>query len=134
MLMDKPNKPVRATFTHGGDAQGLGRMVIRLRWDDSDPRGPFWVDFEVHEVVALVHPDMAMHYTRAGADHNLDTTPDLDLAEAVVHGFVKWDGCTQVYWDEPMHVDSESDLEALFEAVRIARREAVAAMGATGCS
>ena len=126
----KQAKPVRATFVHGGDAQGLGRLVIRLRWNDGEVRKePAIVDFEVLEVVALVHPHMTPHYRREGTDRPMDTTEELDLAQPVVHGFVKFDGCTQAWWDEPMHVDHEDSLNALFEAVRIARREAMAVLG-----
>lgn len=49
------------------------------------------------------------------------STADLAQAELQLEGFVKWDGCTQL-WVNRVHVDDLVDLDAFLEAIREARR------------
>jgi hypothetical protein len=100
-------------------------FTVLLRWDDPDgdhAPWPNWVDFEIVEAPEV---NGERRY-RSRKDGTYSTDPE--DSERIINGFVKWDGCTQ-WWAECAHVDDESGQDALLAAVRIARAEAIDAMG-----
>lgn len=121
-VIDK--KPVRHEYwTHG---QELGSYLVRFRWDSEGDDKPTWIDFEVHEVVtqSLENDDPQFQITDELCD---GTTDNPDLAEPTVSGFVKWDGCTQIYFpSEPaIHADGQGDLTCLFNCLLDVRTKAL---------
>ena len=137
--------PLQETFRHDTDAE-FGRTIC-LYWETpaEDSPGPsriLWVDFEVFEAVgrgtthpvraptgstqvvarSYVHDDRAplVYYATEDREFMSGLTADLDCAVWTVRGFVKFDGCTQVYFPGdvgPVHYDSAAGLRGLFGAI-----------------
>ncbi len=100
---------------------------IRLWGNPSGEGEQYWIDFEVFAVEGYeTENPSARIFQKIGETSNFPGTTDLDEAEPVAHGFVKWDGCTQ--FDMDVHIDSKEQLEALFNAVLKARALAADAM------
>ncbi len=113
----------------------FGRWIL-LYWSEAQKERPLWIDFEVIEGVGCLveKTERGLEVGGAGAgpimfyateDRQVfgaagaDTTT-LDLNQAVwsARGFVKWDGCTQVYFPEgPFHHDSQAELRGAFGAI-----------------
>jgi hypothetical protein len=93
------------------------RVVERFHYSDSDHFGTTlvfeyeadgsWVNFEAHEVVGFTESPTVkgsydvpryekFNYTGSG-----DETNNLDDACPQVHGMIKWDGCSHVYFGNP---------------------------------
>lgn len=111
--------------THRGDFV-VGAMptksIVRL-WSDENSNGELmWVDFAIVEVVSD-----ATATTRGLYMSDPNPVENIDEADAVCSGFVKWDGCTQFKVDA--HADHRNDLEHLFTAIGEARRFAAELMG-----
>lgn len=114
----------------GLDAQhALGSFVLRRFWKANGDGRVLWVDFELFECTSYPtdNPD-AWEFERKGAMEGWDTTPNLDEAQPVAEGFVKWDGCTQ-FDVASVHVDSKHGLLNLFHGIGEARRLCAEAMG-----
>ena len=105
----------------------LGRYLIRTRLVN-----PYVADFEVF---AVVYEESGSSFCqRRGAITPLDATSNLDEAETIAHGDVKFDGCTnfiiQEGDDTMAHTCSLAYFRELLEAVAEARRFAAALMPA----
>jgi hypothetical protein len=85
-----------------------------------------WVDFEIIEVLGF-EKDGRECYNRRDSSRSPDPLYELDNAEPIASGFVKWDGCTQFNAD--IHIDGRAHLEHLLEAIAEARRLAAELMG-----
>lgn len=109
--------PLRESFDV--TLRGRARYHVRLHWHDHEGGPPFSVAFDIFEIVGG-EPRLY-----AGG---MMPTPDIDQAESVLHGFVKWDGCTQ-WWADCAHADDPETLDELLGTLRIARHHGVAAIG-----
>lgn len=78
-----------------------------------------WVNFAIYEYVSNGRERI---YEVPEAVSWADNTTDPDEAQPLVHGFVKWDGCTQFWCDDLIHVDDREDLERWMAAIAHARR------------
>jgi hypothetical protein len=123
--MSEMKKPVCLKI----QANKIGDFAIWLRCDtlpewteESGARRTHWVDFEIFEAVGRENDGTLLF-----GEHFF---PELEIANPTVHGFVKWDGCTQFWFGDPAdshdgaHVDSKADLDKLFAAIHLARAEA----------
>lgn len=120
--------PVQQTYwTHG---QELGSYLVRFRWDPDEESRVYWIDFEVHEVTTT---DMDGNPSfMVGLELNEGLTENPDEALPTVQGFVKWDGCTQIWFSDesPMiHADCQEDLTCLFSCLTEIREKALDVMG-----
>lgn len=126
--------PLREILRHD-DGCPFGRWIL-LYWSEDTKGGPLWIDFEIIEGVGCLveKSERGVHLGSAGAgpvvfyatEHRQligpvgvdTTTTDLNRAIWSVQGFVKWDGCTQVYFpDGPLHHDSQAELRGTFGAI-----------------
>lgn len=134
------NKTIRKEFR-------VDDFAIRLRWenqaaweaandqDKAQTRPTYWIDFEIFAIVGRKSDDSVLYY-RKGADFELSDrngvdplTESLDESEPSVHGFVKWDGCTQMWFDDqPVHFDERISMEQLFAAIAECRKQALIIM------
>lgn len=73
----------------------LGDFGFRLRWSVSD----YWADVEAFEIQGL--DDDGPAFLTAGWQNSGDLATDTDAAEKYLHGFVKWDGCTELDMGRP---------------------------------
>jgi hypothetical protein len=134
----RSDKPVGKEFTCGASIDNPGRTAthwLRLRWDPTKTipvqcpaegmpdEAPYWVDFEVYEIKAIL----------STGELEFDDGKDgfakaIDDAIPIVHGFVKWDGCTQIWVPElaePLHWDEQSGIEDAARAIVEVRRYAI---------
>jgi hypothetical protein len=118
---------------------GFGHVV---RWAHAEPddQGVLWVDFAIYEQHGLhdVTYDSngktiggTAHYEKPNATSSHDTTPDIDAALPFVHGFVKWDGCTQWWQNGGGHIDHRDDYDRLVDVLKLARKVAAELMPST---
>ncbi len=109
---------------------------VRLRGKRNDDDQSFtWIDFEVFTVPAFSEGAPSFYATDefeiAGERGGLTT--DIDAAFPSVTGFVKGDGCTQMWFhDQPVHFDSEDGMQAMFDAIKSARVKALDVMRESG--
>ena len=119
--------PLREALEHVVDTS-FGRTIC-LYWSDEKPT---WIDFEIfeaigreipgHQGIAIsTRPDgdgKPLYYATEDRELTKGVTTDLDRAMWTVRGFVKFDGCTQVYFPEgPVHYDDREGLRGLFAAI-----------------
>lgn len=118
--------PLQEQFNHA-DGSVFG-CIIRLYWTVSGTSGhqpTHWIDFEIFEAVGLdgVRDDSPpLYYATESRELSDGVTTDLDKAVPDVSGFVKWDGCTQVYFsadrDTPaLHYDDRAGLAGILAAI-----------------
>ncbi len=126
--------PLREILRHD-DGCLFGRWIL-LYWDDYRKKGPLWIDFEIIEGVACLieESEDGLHVGASGAGPVLFyateeralfglagakmTTIDLNAAVWTVRGFVKQDGCTQVYLPPgPLHHDDREGLRGAMGAI-----------------
>ena len=127
--------PLQKTIRLGAAA---GDYVVRLYWRAHEDGSVLWVDFDAIQIVGIERGGDGDReiYSRRGSDASPDPVYSLDEAELAVHGFVKFDGCTQFRLGSSrdgglVHVDSLGEIERLFEAIRAARYQAAQAMPGT---
>jgi hypothetical protein len=107
------NRPLREVIRYEASFGG----VICLYWTDERPT---WIDFEIFEPAGIVNADCPIYYATEKRDSTVvdGITTDFDRAIWTVRGFVKVDGCTQVYFPEgPLHYDDATGFQALFAAI-----------------
>jgi hypothetical protein len=102
--------------------------LVRLFGDEQGGSGVIWVDFEVIEV-PMYEQGKPVFYRKEWISL-ADNTQDPNEADAVVSGYVKWDGCTEFKLD--VHVCSGKGMDELFFAIKRARYEAAMLMGPSG--
>jgi hypothetical protein len=91
-----------------------------------------WQIFQIMESFdATGAPEEPLLVARKGARSNMDGVPvtDLDNAEVLIHGGVKWDGCANWAIDNgatAIHHCEASHLKTLLEAITLAHRLAAA--------
>lgn len=108
--------------------------MIHLYWKSpsaDEITRPVWIDFEIFEAIGRESPG-ALICTRPGSEgrplyYATDArdmcakdglTADLSRATWAVRGFVKFDGCTQVYFPRgPLHYDDKASLRGLFGSI-----------------
>lgn len=116
------SNPVGLEWFIGRD---LGDWFVRLRWD-SEADVVHWIDIELFEIASL-DPDGSPMFRNSP-----EIGPDLSTVASVpdLSGFVKWDGCSQFYFPEApgpqFHFDDDRSVVRVFEAIREARRVAMA--------
>lgn len=119
-------KTLLETVVVGDYDKGMCEFHIRL-WSDYPPDERYWIDWEVFEVLGVeLNGERTRTFWKRGDTASLPGTTDLDEAEPVAEGMVKWDGCTQFTMDA--HIDGRTQLEGLFDAVLRARKLAARAM------
>jgi len=106
-----------------GNPNEIHTYVVRLYADEWSNGEIGIVDFKIHQIAGLTaeKDGQALYLT-----NDSHMTENLDEAEAIVGGTVKWDGCTQFHAD--VHVDHRSDLEGLCKAILEARKLAAKTM------
>ena len=102
-----------------------GDYLLRMFWDDGLIEVEVTsVDFEIYEIVMLAD-NSGFEYHVKGADSSSEFTPNIEEAQIMINGFIKWDGCMQFYLrDEPLHVDEDIQLDQLLATLKSAREEA----------
>jgi hypothetical protein len=69
------------------------------------------VDYTIYDMAAVV----PVLWRRVGATDGFDMTDNIEDAEMYLHGEVKWDGCSNWYFDEQdrvmLHGCSKSDVQ-----------------------
>lgn len=98
----------------------------RQDWKDlgytavADAHG-YHVEYKIYEISGE-YEDGRLCWTRKGASSNMDAVDDLADAEVYFHGGVKWDGCSNWWFDEQergvmLHACNKHGLLALGEAM-----------------
>jgi len=104
-------------LTLGGDTS----PTYAVRWAfEASPT--YSVDFAIYQTISNGKEPI---YQIPDATGWGDSTTDIDHGRPLCHGFVKWDGCTQFWFDDSVHVDSHGDLTDLFAAIEHARKVAL---------
>lgn len=101
----------------------LQTFVARLYWKPHDGK-VLWIDFDLYQPTEQTMQDgrcTEERFLRPGAIQSDETTANLDDAEAIAAGFVKWDGCTQ-FDVADIHVDHRAELERIFNAILETRK------------
>lgn len=76
----------------------FGEFGFRVRWAVSD----YWANVEVYEIIAIECDTERVLFAREDARClPTDSTDNIDGAEKYLEGFVKWDGCTELYQGQP---------------------------------
>lgn len=113
--------PLQEQLNHD-DGSAFGR-VIRLYWTPNEASGhqpTHWIDFEIFEAVGLdgVRDDSPpLYYATESRELSDGVTTDLNKAVPDVHGFVKWDGCTQIHFPDGLHYDDRAGLAGILATV-----------------
>ena len=119
--------PLRETFRHDADTN-FGR-VICLYWSEDALVRPHWIDFEIFEAVGRESPGAListrpnqdgapLYYTTEKREITDGVTSNLERAIWMARGFVKSDGCTQIYFPKgPVHYDDLIGPRGLFGAI-----------------
>jgi hypothetical protein len=105
----------------------MSEHVVRLHW--AGDKQPTWIDFFVYPVVTY-DSDGNREFC-IGEDIADGITADIERAHHVCNGFVKWDGCTQIYFTEQgpqLHFDDADSMRQFFECLTFARARAVELM------
>lgn len=113
---------------------GFGFLVRWAHAEPTDEQNVLWVDFAIYEQCGLRDVQGSsgtVHYPKPNASSTRDTTENVDEALPFVHGFVKWDGCTQWWQEGGGHVDHRASFELFMNALALARRVAAELMPAT---
>jgi hypothetical protein len=105
-----------------GDAGGF-----TIRWAHDDEK-PIWCDFAIYPVLGVELGGRVLYETPDAVNPMDAPTSDLDAAQPLVTGFVKWDGCTQWWQHDGGHVDDRATFEEFFDALAEARRVALTEM------
>jgi hypothetical protein len=112
--------PLREVLRHD-DGSSFGRTIY-LYWKEE--RRPRWIDFEIFEAIGHEGPpggqERPIYYAtdRRELFGRDGVTADLSRAVWTTCGFVKLDGCTQVYFPEgPLHYDDLASLRGLFGSI-----------------
>lgn len=112
------------------------KTMRRKKCDDLDLVIRFWryasglgkklltVNFDIYEVVDEYANKTEMFenkiYDARGSEQFVT---DIEQARAVVRGFTKWDGCTQMWFADCLHYDDGLGFEELFDTVIRVRKE-----------
>jgi hypothetical protein len=128
--MSEPKRVARVEIVVFGEKREPGTYELRLTYTPDEDERTHWVDWELFEVASIeAHPNPGrVLYQRRGATCSPDHVDTLDEAERAAHGMLKWDGCMQWTMEDPVHVDSMGQLDALFAAIRRTRIEAARRM------
>jgi hypothetical protein len=115
-------KPLQEQFNFE-DGVAFSR-VVRLFWKPNEASGhqpTHWIDFEILEAAGRggTEDDSPLLYYASDERSMCAMTTDIEKAVPDCSGFVKWDGCTQIYFpDEPaLHYDDISGLVGMFAAI-----------------
>lgn len=81
----------------------------------------YHVEFQVYEISGE-YEDGTVCWPRDGGNSNMDAADDIAGAEVYFHGSVKWDGCSNWWFDEQergvmLHACSRENLTAIGEAM-----------------
>lgn len=85
----------------------------KLDWEDIEcvatfEKGAAWVEFSVYEVVGNYEGPLGLWnkhiYEKKGATSSEDTTEDIKEAQPMVHGTIKWDTCSHVYFGDEGYI------------------------------
>lgn len=105
----------------GENGDAIGNIIVRLFFEPSDR--VLWVNFEAFEVNSQEFNNGKFgveKFERLDSTGSMDDTEDLEEAEPLLHGFVKWDGCTQFDWSS-IHIDHKTtSIACLLRAQRCA--------------
>ncbi len=92
---------------------GMG-WLFRIEYDAT------WMNFKAYEVIShVLNPDGSHgpdEFHVAGSSFGADSTPDLEKAEVMLDGFVKWDGCCEIKMDEQPHFCGLDDMVEFHKA------------------
>lgn len=120
-------RPLRKRVNFRAEGQDQGGFAILLYWDDAETEDGcvLWVDFKLVEC-QLNHDGERVvqgygYVTQA--DGAAVPTDDPALAPPLAAGFMKWDGCMQVWTHTPLHWDTDEELEWFCEALAAVRAE-----------
>ena len=123
--------PLREVLEHAVDAP-FGRTICLYWGHKGDSEKPTWIDFEIFEAIGREVPGqrgiaisscpdgdgVPLYYSTEDRELTAGVTTDLGRAVWTAHGFVKFDGCTQVYFPTgPVHYDDREGLRGLFVAI-----------------
>lgn len=87
-------------------------LVIRAKKIDSH-----WLDFEVFEMISQ-NVEATDDFEFASKNVANEKTLDLDEAETVAMGFIKWDGCMEISFSQwHFCCNPKAKLNALFDAL-----------------
>ena len=121
--------PLRETI-HVDNA-GFGAEIC-LYWNDGSNESPAWIDFEILEAIGTESPGALLsmrsraagntgapvYYATQKREITDGVTAEIERAVWSARGFVKFDGCTQVYFPEgPLHYDDVAGLRDMFAAI-----------------
>jgi hypothetical protein len=104
-----------------GPPNGFGYLVVVRADINKEVNKVLWVDFELFNVTCR-REDGTPEYGKPSG--GLSPDPFDERVEPDVEGFVKWDGCTQLYFqnDGPgFHADCWQDITEWVDAIRAAR-------------
>ncbi len=108
---NKDNNKVRVTQ--------LEEYVLCLAYKDVDC---YFADFAIYEILGT-DEEGRITYDAAG-DGSIGTY-NLNEAPPLLHGFVKYDGCTQFWYNDLVHIDSQKQLALLHLSIETARKIAL---------
>lgn len=106
--------------------------VAILKYDEPDDRLPCYVGFDIVQVSGETGkgwPEVGARLYAKGGCNSFEPTTDIHEAEVIVHGFVKFDGCTQFWIQDGAHYDHRDGYEGFLEAMRGVRKLAAEIMG-----
>lgn len=63
-----------------------------------EPKG-LWGEFKLYQI-SLIHDDGVREYERADGTSSVDLTMDVAEAQVFASGSIKWDGCSNIKFDE----------------------------------
>jgi hypothetical protein len=87
-----------------------GEFTVRLT-----ARGKHWCDWKLVRIQYVDAATFQRMYTRFDADDSLDCVDNVEDAESVAEGHVKWDGCAQTNLHE--HTCGPQGLKELLDAL-----------------
>jgi hypothetical protein len=86
---------------------------------------PYSVDFEVFEITGHVEGSSGEFdvpiYERKGATSSNDDTDTIDEAQTLIHGKVKWDGCSHYYFGDEegyIHLCGKLNIQQIAEVLQ----------------
>lgn len=117
-LATTPKESVSRRITQCGDFRIVSEMETEL-----------WVNFKVIEPIEYEDGDEEYPLTNEG--YSGPHTTNINQAFAFMSGFLKWDGCCQIYFhDEPaLHMDSIQMFEAFNRLMLRCREVGVEMLG-----
>lgn len=132
--MSKSTKPFREERWFGSREE-CAEYLVRFYWDLTEQRAtPYWIDFEIYPVAGYDHPSGEREfYANESQEFGDGLTKDIASAHLECNGFVKWDGCTQIYFaadrnSPALHFDDGETMRLFFECLTYARARCLEVM------